>query len=109
MTISEGARAVQVATNGRVNARPYLQRADANVVAEAEAIRDTLHQAWLDECSRRGLEANVLVAPLRDATVDIRRSVDADGRRQRYAPLSRVDPHPPHSVSCVAVRVRPCR
>ena len=63
MTISEGARAVQVATNGRVNARPYLQRADANVVAEAEATRDILHQAWLDECSRRGLEANVLKSP----------------------------------------------
>lgn len=62
MTIGESLRASN-AVSGHVQARPYLQRADENVVAEAEAIRDTLYQAWQEECVRRGLEANVLKSP----------------------------------------------
>lgn len=62
MPMSDSVRSGLVPTGGgdRISARPYLQRADANIVAEAQAIRDTIHQAWLDECARRGLEANVL-------------------------------------------------
>lgn len=65
MTMTDSVRggAVVLTSGERISARPYLQRADANIVAEAMAIRDTLHQAWLDECARRGLEANVLQSP----------------------------------------------
>jgi hypothetical protein len=63
MTVIENMPVLTTGNGSTVTARPYLPRADANVVAEAEALRDTIHQAWLDECARRGLDANVLKSP----------------------------------------------
>ncbi|MGQ0537690.1 MAG: hypothetical protein ACT4R6_01980 [Gemmatimonadaceae bacterium] len=102
MAITEGVREVSPEVGAAISARPYLHRADANIVAEAEAIRDTLHRAWVDECERRGLDANVLKSQAFEmpqwASVEAWMPTSDSRATRRFHAVAHVRPTPYHAL-----------